>query len=1107
MKQPSPERWRRIEELIDAALDRPTDEREAFLHAACGDDRALYDDVIALYRAAEDPRSTLDTPAMAFAADLVARAGSESRPDRIPPHRRVGPYRIVRELGRGGMGTVYLAEREEHFQQRVALKVIRHGLHLDDELVRRFVEERQIVASLEHPSIARLLDGGVTSDGVPWFAMELVDGEPVSRACDERRLPIEARLELFCTICNAVDYAHQRGIIHRDIKPSNILMRADGAVKLLDFGVAKLVVPDESAGATLTRTGTRIFTPEYASPEQVRGLAVTAASDVYSLGVLLYALLAGRRPYRITGRTTSEIERAVLDQTPTRPSNAVRRHEGGDAPAASDASPLPEGALPGAATPSATQIARARSSTPDRLADRLRGELDTIVLKALAKEPAHRYASVAALSHDIRNHLEGVPVALARRPRWRTVVATAGAAALVLAAGAGVQWIRSRGETPAVRVTEPIIAIGLISDYRTERTTELGHSLSDLLATNLARVPGLRAISTARLNELMAQLGGSVSDAGAYSSAARRAGATVLIEGSIYSSDSGRMRLDLRKIDLTSGGLLGAETVYGHTLFALVDSGTARLAMQAGSTGPTGSVADVTTHSEVAYRFYEEGVRTYYRGDLRSANGLFAAAVAADSGLAMAWYYLARTTSNYAIAREHVDRAVRLAERASDRERLIIKAAAQLGNSDPATVATAETLSVRYPESIEGDLFAGRAMFAAGDYAGSLRHLRRVLAADSTARRSAGDGVVCGVCDARADIINAYVALDSAAAVLREARQWTVIEPNRTAPWLVLASTLMEFGERQAARDAWARAAAIDASLDGEPAFYGHYYVRGGEFETADAALREIMGTGSPLRRVSAGWYLAISLRTQGRIAEALEVGRAQRLAEARLNPGVVPVQFALQHAHILHELGRHVESKALFDSVSRAYAGFPRSFAARYRTWSLALGATALAAARDTIALAARIDSVRALGAQSLLARDQRMHHHLRGLLLAARGDDAGAVAEFRKAVTSLRFGYSRTNYELARALSRLGRPAEAIQVLRPALHEIEASGLYVTQTEIRELLAQQFEAVGQRDSAAVYYEWVANAWRDPDPPFQRRRDAARAKLTTLSTADPRSR
>jgi eukaryotic-like serine/threonine-protein kinase len=309
-----------------------------------------------------------------------------------PPPDRIGPYELLREIGHGGMGTVYLAARaDDEYRQRVALKLIRRGMDTD-LVVSRFRNERQILASLNHPNIASLLDGGTTPDGLPYLVMEHVDGQPIDRYCDARRLPIRERLELFLLVCGAVQHAHASLVVHRDLKPGNILVSADGQPKLLDFGLAKLVDPE--VGADQTATQQRFLTPSYASPEQIQGRPITTASDVYSLGVLLYLLLTGHRPYGSETSSAQEMSRAVCETEPTRPSAAVLRGSEAETRAA------------------------ARSATPRGLRRKLNGDLDAIILKALRKEPERRFASVEGLTADLRRHLAGRPVSARAGTTW-----------------------------------------------------------------------------------------------------------------------------------------------------------------------------------------------------------------------------------------------------------------------------------------------------------------------------------------------------------------------------------------------------------------------------------------------------------------------------------------------------------------------------------------------------------------------------------------------------------------------------------------------------------------------------------------------------------------
>jgi serine/threonine-protein kinase len=388
------ERWRRARRLFDDLVDLPESTWEIRVTEACGDDAEVQAEALAMLHAdaAATARTGLLGNAPHVAASLAERIALEDALEcsGAQPGLVIGPFRLIREIGRGGMGAVWLAERADGaFTQHVAIKLIRSGWDAED-VAARFRAERQILAGLQHPNIAHLVDGGVTPDGKPWLALEYIDGEDLRAWCDRRRLGVGARLRLFLTVCDAVGHAHQRLVVHRDLKPSNILVGHGGIVKLLDFGIAKLL--DASGGDV---SATRVFTPEYAAPEQVRGEPLTTSVDIHALGLLLYELLCGRRPFDTGQSTPAAYERAVLDQEPTRPSLiAVREDDGGEA------------------------IAARRELDPPRLARELRGDLDAVVLKALRKEPAQRYASVMELAADVHRHLARQPV-LARRGNMR----------------------------------------------------------------------------------------------------------------------------------------------------------------------------------------------------------------------------------------------------------------------------------------------------------------------------------------------------------------------------------------------------------------------------------------------------------------------------------------------------------------------------------------------------------------------------------------------------------------------------------------------------------------------------------------------------------------
>ena len=403
----TPERWQQAQDLFHQALDLDPEERAAFLQKVCPD-ASLRAEVQALLDADAAPPSIFDTAqerTQTLPTDVQAlSAGSDRAAGVSPIGRHIGPYRLVREIGRGGMGTVYLARRTD-IDNDVALKLVRGSLAAP-ETVERFLRERRVLARLKHPNIGRLLDAGMTEEQTPYFVMEYVEGVPITKYCDERRLTISKRLALFQHVCQAVHYAHQNLIIHRDLKPPNIFVTDDGQVKLLDFGIAKLVEEDDEAG--LTRTGMRLMTPEYAAPEQVRGQAATTATDVYALGVLLYELMTGHRPYALRGRSLGEIERIICEEEPVRPSVAARRYADYMAGGSSGEVPSSE----------AVRVLRTRHS--DRLHRRIEGDLDVICLKALSKEPSHRYASAEALWEDIARHQSGLPVvARASTVRYR----------------------------------------------------------------------------------------------------------------------------------------------------------------------------------------------------------------------------------------------------------------------------------------------------------------------------------------------------------------------------------------------------------------------------------------------------------------------------------------------------------------------------------------------------------------------------------------------------------------------------------------------------------------------------------------------------------------
>lgn len=470
------DRWEALKDFFDAALEEPRAARASFLEEACAD---------ATLRA--EVHSLLDAHRGEGPVDrALDELRSLHRPEELSGLRghRIGPYELVDELGRGGMSRVFLARRADgQFEQKVAVKLL--ATDVPTPAAReRFVAERQILASLKHPNIARLLDGGVSEAGQPYFVMEVIEGKPIDEYCETHRLSLHERLRLVLEVCDAVQYAHQSLVVHRDLKPSNILVTDNGQVKLLDFGIAKLLNPDTilPGKGPRTRTGLLPMTPNYASPEQVRGEPITTASDVYQLGVVLYELLVGRRPYRVEGRTPSDVERVICEEQPTRPSTAASQ-------------PADAGRGDG-------DGARRRAA--------LRGDLDAIVMKALRKEPDRRYDAVEQLAEDLRRVLDGRPVSahpdswtyrgrkFIDRHRWGVAVT---AVIVILLAGyaATVTWYSHRMQAALTQaqeearkseqVTEFLVDLFRVSDPSEARGEAL--SARDILERGVERAERL----------------------------------------------------------------------------------------------------------------------------------------------------------------------------------------------------------------------------------------------------------------------------------------------------------------------------------------------------------------------------------------------------------------------------------------------------------------------------------------------------------------------------------------------------------------------------------------------------------------------------------------
>src|SRR5215211_6036937 len=408
----TPERWRQVEEIFQAALDLLPEDRNRYVSDVCAQDTELRRDVESLLTQYDSAGELLEQPVYGNTEMSALESFVEDKDPMIG--RRLGSYRIEREIGRGGMGAVYEASRADNeFNKRAAIKLVKRGMDTDF-ILRRFRKERQILAALDHPHIGGLLDGGTTEDGLPYFVMEYIEGQPLYSYCDSHQLNITERLKLFRAICDAVHYAHQKQVVHRDIKPSNVLVTSEGIPKLLDFGIAKLLNPTLAGDITHdpTATAMRLMTPEYASPEQVQGAPTTPTTDVYSLGVLLYELLTGHRPYRLVNRAPHEIARVICEEAPAPPSIIITRAED-----------LLPSLYSGDEATTLRQLYMTRGGTLESIRRALVGDLDNIVMQALRKEPEWRYQTAADLRDDITRYLEGRPISDLPDPPHASLIA------------------------------------------------------------------------------------------------------------------------------------------------------------------------------------------------------------------------------------------------------------------------------------------------------------------------------------------------------------------------------------------------------------------------------------------------------------------------------------------------------------------------------------------------------------------------------------------------------------------------------------------------------------------------------------------------------------
>ena len=521
----SPERWQKIEEVFNHAADLKEAERSAFLEKECAGDLDLRSQVDELLRSVERSDQFIESPIWSDGLidtsakrDLIDSLELEEQDQTDETGRVIGSYRLKRELGRGGMGAVYLAERiDGEFEHTVAVKLIKRGM--DSEfIIRRFRHERQILASFEHPFIARLIDGGTTGSGVPYFVMEYIEGDTLYHYSDRNELDINARLRLFVKICSALEYAHGKRIIHRDIKPGNIVVNKDGLPKLLDFGIAKVLDPDlihESLNPTASML--RMMTPDYASPEQVKGIEVNQSSDIYSLGVLLYELLTGHRPHLFAGKPIHEISRIVCDELPMLPSRIFD---------------TPSNILPMYAS-SPERIFEARRTDADQIRKQIKGNLDRIITRALHKDPKDRYASVADMSRDIVRHLDGASIS-ASQPVSDSRIFT-----------------RPPENTRTLAVL-PFRSLNIAPDQDTDELF-LGVGLADALITRLSKVKRFVVRPTSSIRSFDKETIAPIK-------AGRELAVDYILDGNIKRA-GGRLRVTVQLLNIKENAAIWATTI------------------------------------------------------------------------------------------------------------------------------------------------------------------------------------------------------------------------------------------------------------------------------------------------------------------------------------------------------------------------------------------------------------------------------------------------------------------------------------------------------------------------------------------------------------------
>ena len=1012
----SEERWEKLNAIFHEATALDPAKRQSYLEEACGEDTELRGEAERLIIAHERADKFIETPVIAIHGEWPDRGSDE-----IVPGQILGPYKILSAIARGGMGAVYLAERADgQYQQRVALKVIKHGMDID-LMLRRFRAERQILASLEHPNIARLLDGG-TSDNVPYFVMEYIAGAPINQFVTSRALAVAERLHLFLAVCDAVAHAHRRGVIHRDIKPANILVTPEGVPKLLDFGIAKALTPDVP-GVTAPITGLRLLTPEYASPEQIEGRTATVASDVYSLGVVLYELLTGSSPYKPRSRDPLDVLEAVRTTIPEPPSIGV----------------------------------------PPIIRRQLKGDLDTIVLVALRKEPERRYQSVEDLAGDIRRHLHGLPITA--RPdsaRYRTgkflkrnrpAVLAAGAAVVATTlVGAGVIVMRPAGEASLLGgplAPRDRLVVSRFTDQSGD--TLLAAAISEAFRIDLTQSPNVRVLTPVQVRaalERMQHPGTSIPDDSVARDLAVREGAKGYVSGSI-ARVGGTYAISVQLTSTDGGEALSAvrETAEDSTqLIAAVGRASRTLRQRLGESlrdlrdMPT--LEKATTASLPALRKYTEANRAYVNGDRVRAIRLFEEAVALDSGFASALSGIAGAYGSMAEPGRALVaqmRALAHADRLPFKERGVLLARTAYARNDYEKVIREYTrLLERYPTDVP----------ILNNLALAYRDVRRFAEAEA--------------------LWNRAIALDSNINVLYFGLHHVTVAQSRLAEGReVLALIRRRFPSDALLPNIDVQQAAAEQSWD--------------EAERLAQAnrLRLLSDT---LSLVDAAEQLASIAMTQGRLEEAARRWRAHITISTRSESYSRRLFGAMQLGYLeLRYYKRPQRARAIVDSVlalnplgtilpaDRPYEALARFYA------------EAGDVARARTLLVSADSNNRAL--------DRLMPNEMawtRGVIAMVTGDLRTAESELRTAARDFWCTIC-VLPSLARTYDAAGKPDHALTTYReymttPWLWRYENDAIEIGHVLRR--MGELYQRAGQRDSAQRVWNDLATLWRNADGP-----------------------